>query len=949
MNHRFEQYSPSILVADDERVTRMLLRHLLEKDGYKVVEANNGAQCLEAYQQQKPDMVLLDAMMPVMDGFACCRELMKISGNQNIPVLMITALEDQASVDRAFQVGATDYVTKPIHPPLLRQRLKRILQANWAEKALRESEKKYRLLVDNLKEVIFQLDQNGMITFFNPAWSEITGFTVVESLNRDFTEFLHPEEVSFYQEKYQQLLNQAILNWNFQMRYLRKDGGFGWMDLFGNLITLNNNNILGISGTLNDITEQKHREKYRNADSATTHVLAEATTLKEATTNILKAICDNLEWEIGQIWIIDEKENVLRCIATYDNPLIQNVAKFNQMLKDYTFSSGIGMTGRVWSEGKAIWISNMIQEEKINPEKNKLVLELGLHSAFGVPITNGEEKLGVMTFFSKEIQPKDNDLLQTMSTIGSELGQFIKRKQVEEELQLLGKLLALRYQSYLVIDENFNIISISEGAKQFSDHPDQLIEGKDVRLAFPQFYGLESTFINILAGKEDNFELTGVNRHSEGKTTQYINVYFVANQREESLKNRLFIFFEEVSDKMALKQALVQKENEAFILLNQLSAAKEYIDKVITSMADALLVTNADGMIKTVNQAVIDLFEYSEAELLNSSINLLFGEKFIGHQNLLKNNLILGNNFSDWEINCITKTGKKIPVAFSCATIKTDVKEEGFVYVLRDITERKQAQETLEHQNKMLQTELNEAARYVFSLLPSPLQGNISIQQHFVPSLQLGGDVFDYYWLDEDHLVFYLLDVAGHGVKSALLSVSVLNLLRTQSLSNTDFRSPKNVLAELNRVFQMNEMGDDYFTIWYGIFNIKNRQLTYGCAGHPPAILLTNNQQNHGKNIEVKKLSSMSIPIGMIPNFEYEESICEITQPSILYIFSDGIYEIHQQDGKVWGLDSFINYLTNFHNQSEIIEVEQILQQIQQLHNKTSLNDDVSLLQISLN
>ncbi|GEM_PF-1023805 len=947
MNNSFEKYCPLILVADDERVTRMLLRHLLEKDGYQVIETKNGAECLEAYQKHQPDMVLLDAMMPVMDGFTCCRELVKFPRTEQIPVLMITALDDQASVDRAFQAGATDYVTKPIHPPLLRQRLKRILQATWAEKALRDSEKKYRSLVDNLKEVIFQLDKKGVITFLNPAWTEMTGFSIAESLNYHFTHFLHLEEVSFYQEKTQELLDQKNPDWVAQLRYLRKDGGFGWMEFFGNLMVLNDGNILGISGTLNDITEQKRREKYLNADSATTHVLAEARNLKEATFNILQVICENLEWDIGQIWIMDDKQNVLHCIETYENPDVPNIKKFTKITKGYTFPSGIGMIGRIWSEGKVVWLSNIAHEYEFK-QKN-LVQEIGLNCAFGVPIIDGEEKLGVMTFFSKEVQQQDNDLLQTMLTIGSELGQFIKRKQVEEELQLLGKLLALRYQSYIVADENLNIISISEGSKQFSDSPEEVFEGNDVRLGFPEFYGLESTFIDILEGKEGNFELSGINRNSEGKTTQYINIYFVANQREESLKNRLFIFFEEVSDKMALKQALVQKENEAFILLNKLSAAKEYIDKVISSMADALLVTNADGIIKTVNEAVTELFEYEQDELLNSSINLLLGEEFTNHQNLSGHNLILEHNFSDWEINCLTKTGKKIPVAFSCATIKTDVKEEGFVYVLRDITERKQAQEALEYQNEMLQTELNEAARYVFSLLPSPLKGDISIQQQFVPSLQLGGDAFDYYWLDEDHLVVYLLDVAGHGVKSALLSVSVLNLLRTQSLYNTDFSSPKTVLAELNRVFQMNEMGDDYFTMWYGVFNSKTRKLTYGCAGHPPAILLTNNGNNNGNKITVQQLASMSIPIGMIPNFEYEEATCEITDPSTLYIFSDGIYEIHQDNGKVWGLQAFVDYLTDFHNQSNLIPVEKILQQVQQLHNLKSLNDDVSLLQISLN
>ncbi|HEY9666837.1 MAG TPA: response regulator, partial [Coleofasciculaceae cyanobacterium] len=121
--------SPLILIADDDRFTRMMLRQLMEQEGYEVEEVENGEQCLNAYTKYRPDMVLLDAMMPVMDGFACCRQLQTFTRDDPTPVLMITGLNDQASVDWAFEAGATDFVTKPIHPPVLRRRVRRFLEA----------------------------------------------------------------------------------------------------------------------------------------------------------------------------------------------------------------------------------------------------------------------------------------------------------------------------------------------------------------------------------------------------------------------------------------------------------------------------------------------------------------------------------------------------------------------------------------------------------------------------------------------------------------------------------------------------------------------------------------------------------------------------------------------------------------------------------------------------
>ena len=92
----------------------------------------------------------------------------------------------------------------------------------------------------------------------------------------------------------------------------------------------------------------------------------------------------------------------------------------------------------------------------------------------------------------------------------------------------------------------------------------------------------------------------------------------------------------------------------------------------------------------------------------------------------------------------------------------------------------------------------------------------------FVPSTQLGGDMFGYHWLDPDHAAIYLLDVSGHGVGSSLLAVSASNMLTYRSLPNTDFHDPGQVLTRLNELFQMDRQDDKYFTIWYGIYDRAN-------------------------------------------------------------------------------------------------------------------------------
>ncbi len=250
----------------------------------------------------------------------------------------------------------------------------------------------------------------------------------------------------------------------------------------------------------------------------------------------------------------------------------------------------------------------------------------------------------------------------------------------------------------------------------------------------------------------------------------------------------------------------------------------------------------------------------------------------------------------------------------------------------------KRQKQTLEVLNQNLQEELAEAADYVQSLLPSPLTGKVKTDTLFIPSAQLGGDCFDYYWIDDDNLVIYLLDVSGHGVGSALLSVSVLNLLRSQSLANTDFRQPGEVLKALNQNFQMRDHGHKYFTIWYGVYSYSKQQLIYASAGHPSGILL--HQTSH--QFEATHLGSLDLPIGFVPDICFEEMKVDIVENSSLYILSDGTYEILQPNGQLWSINAFVDLLLNFHQHS----LEDILDNIKSINSLVNFDDDLSLLRI---
>ena len=263
-----------------------------------------------------------------------------------------------------------------------------------------------------------------------------------------------------------------------------------------------------------------------------------------------------------------------------------------------------------------------------------------------------------------------------------------------------------------------------------------------------------------------------------------------------------------------------------------------------------------------------------------------------------------------------------------------------------------QLTQALKAQTRRLEAELAEAATYVTSLLPADTPKGaaeqVSITSRFISSQELGGDCFDHYWLDPDYLVMYLLDVSGHGLGAALLSTSVLNVLRSQSLPGVNFYRPETVLKGLNEAFQMDDQNDKYFTIWYGVYNKASRKLSYASAGHPPAILISPATTNMPATLD--SLRTPGMPIGMMPEASYKWERCHVAKGGRLYIFSDGIYELQpagqKKDATVpqLGLDGFTRLISTLESNHQL-SLDAIIQKVSNFGGNR-FDDDLSLLEI---
>lgn len=256
-----------------------------------------------------------------------------------------------------------------------------------------------------------------------------------------------------------------------------------------------------------------------------------------------------------------------------------------------------------------------------------------------------------------------------------------------------------------------------------------------------------------------------------------------------------------------------------------------------------------------------------------------------------------------------------------------------------NLLERNAAFAALEVSEKRMAHEMETGARYVASLMPAPIVSPMKIDWRFIPCAELGGDSLGYFPLDEKRFAFFLLDVTGHGLASALLGVSVCNVLRSHAVAGADLANPAQVLAALNRSFQMEEQEGRNFTMWYGVFEHATRKLTWCGGGHPSALLL---RAGTGTPVE---LESQNPGVGMFELDQFEQQEIVVPPNSRLFLFSDGAFEIHKQNGGVWTFREFMQFVSQPDDADDCI-LDRLIHYVRTLKGGEVLDDDFSIMDL---
>jgi PAS domain S-box-containing protein len=268
------QEHPRALVVDDEEVIRLTATTILKKAGFSVAQAGDGSQALSSLEHFRPDLILMDIMMPEMDGFTACAEIRKRENGKKTPILMMTCLDDVESIDRAYDVGATDFVVKPINLDVLRHRARYLMRASNAVNVVKEYESRYRELFDRVPVGLFRATPDAKLIDVNPAFLKIGGYVDKEScLEIDIREVcVNPEDFSIFMGL---LMKQGVVH-NFEVQIIRPDGNIRWVDVHGQEVLDDEGKIIYFDGSVQDITERKEAEKVAQERTLLNQVLLDS-------------------------------------------------------------------------------------------------------------------------------------------------------------------------------------------------------------------------------------------------------------------------------------------------------------------------------------------------------------------------------------------------------------------------------------------------------------------------------------------------------------------------------------------------------------------------------------------------------------------------------------------------------------------------------------------------
>ncbi len=484
--------------------------------------------------------------------------------------------------------------------------------------------------------------------------------------------------------------------------------------------------------------ERKLFEGRLAAEHAITRILAQSRTLSEAASSILRVVCESLGWRLGIFWKSNNQVRVLTCVDAWRAPST-NTSGFEAISRESLSWPDEGLPGRVWISGEPDWIVDVAQDPHF--ERASIAEREGLHGAFAFPIRGQNQVLGVMEFFASERREPDENLLEMMSSMGTQIGQFMERKGAEETLIQWAAIVASSNDAIIGKTLDGMITSWNMGAQKLFGYSSEEMVGQPISILLPsdRIDELEEILARIRLGEPVNdYETVRIRKDGE---RIYVSM-LISPIKDNAGK---------IIGASSINRDITERKRAEAAL----RASEARFRRLAESNIQGIIFWDVDGNITEANDAFLKMVGYTRKDLLSGKIRWrdMTPEEYRPLDERGLQEIAETGACTPFEKEYLHKDGSRIPVLIGAALLE-GFQDRGICFVI-DLTDRKEMEKalresearkrailessldciiTIDHEGKVL--EFNPAAESTFGYRRAEVIGKEMAELIVPPSLR---------------------------------------------------------------------------------------------------------------------------------------------------------------------------------------------------------------------
>ncbi len=602
-------YSATILIVDDDFTVCKFFEVFLESEGYQSIIANSGKNALELVKSRNVDLILLDVMMPEMDGFEVCTRLQENPDTKRIPIIFVTAIDDNQSFIKGFKLGAIDYLNKPINSIELKVKIRNYLTLSRNEARLRESEMRYKSIVEDQTELIIRFLPDGTLSFINNAFCNYFNMTDSElkQINLNESELLKPLADIFPE------INSVSIDFPVTTRKQKisfSKGKTAWLEWVDRALFDANDNLIEYQCVGRDITIQKKYEE------------------------VIRLIADETSGTIGELFfdilliniekILNVDYAILGKFISTDDGVIKtfSACRNGKIIDNFEFSL------KNTKYKKRISADIILNLRNINiPEEEKIIISGDEIKSFAsVPLfDNNHSAIGILVVLSKKTLQMPElvlDLLKIYSTrAATELERILSDEKILESEKKFKNIFQSSVDGIVISSVSYEILEANESFQRIFELKSE-IEQKEFFINYIHYSDIrkfEGSFAELLNSESGNsaLEVRMVVANGEIRTYEIIS-RIIEYQGSKAVLSILRDVTERQGMHLQILNTVIdteEKERKRFAqdlhdgLGPLLSTIKLYNKSILTAKTDENKAIAIEKSIETIDEAISSIKE----------------------------------------------------------------------------------------------------------------------------------------------------------------------------------------------------------------------------------------------------------------------------------------------------------------------------------------------------